>query len=115
MAPRSGPQTKAKPPGFANLCGVASMRPRRNSFAARCEEAATPFRQSCSLKLGLRPRWGIAPKFKSLVDGGAKPPPHIGRQSRYATDPHITRSWRPFHRAEAINITHEESHEHAPA
>jgi hypothetical protein len=114
MAPRSRPQTKAKPPGFANLCGVASMRPRRNGFAARCEEAATPFRQSCSLKLGLCPRWGIAPKL-SLVDGEAKPPPHIGRQSRCATDPQITSSWRPFHRAEAINITHEESPEHAPA
>jgi hypothetical protein len=55
---------------------------RRPGFAARCEEAATPFRQGSPLPIGAAPWWGIAPKFKKSTDGGAEPPPHIGRRSR---------------------------------
>ena len=33
--------------------------------------------------LGLRPWWGRAPGFKRPAHDGAKPPPHIGRRSRY--------------------------------
>jgi len=44
--------------------------------------------------LGLRPWRDIAPKFKRPAHGGAKPPPHNGRRSRYeaiaSEGPHFT-------------------------
>src|ERR1700730_11712336 len=40
-----------------------------NGFAARCEEAAMPFRQRPSKKRAA-PRWGIAPRFKNLATAG---------------------------------------------
>ncbi|CAN5742985.1 hypothetical protein BH20ACI3_BH20ACI3_39380 [soil metagenome] len=43
---------------------------------------ALPSRQSSIL--GAAPLWGSAPEFSKTSDGGAKPPPHIGRQSRAA-------------------------------
>ena len=54
-----------------------------NGFAARCAEVAMPFRPKALSNIGAAPRIrGHSPEIKRPVNGGAQPPPHIGRQSR---------------------------------
>jgi len=42
-----------------------------------------PFRTRSLKDLGAMPQKNAAPKFKKNRYGGAEPPPHIGRRSRY--------------------------------
>ncbi len=56
----------------------------RTGFAARCEEAALPFRQGCPLIIGAAPLAGHSPKIKKRYYGEAESPPHIRRRSRSA-------------------------------
>ncbi len=64
----------------------------RNAVRAELVSRATEFVDQCSylgkvdLWMMSRYWWGAAPKFRKSSDGGAKPPPHIGRQSRAAIE-----------------------------
>src|SRR6266550_1779550 len=55
-----------------------------SGFAARCEESgcSPSVTGSPSKYWGSAPGWGLSPKFQRPTNGGAQPPPHIGRQSR---------------------------------
>src|SRR6266481_2335434 len=53
-----------------DLISAAKSDLRLDGLAARCEEAATPFRHVVTGSLGLRPRWGIAPGIKASLRRG---------------------------------------------
>src|SRR5882762_9664404 len=78
MGPRSGEDQ--------DLSSAAKSDLGLDGLAARCEEVATPFRHVVSGSLALRPRWGHSPRNQRPGHGGAKPPLHIGRPSRYEAD-----------------------------
>ncbi len=50
--------------------GLLFSRPLRNGFAARCEDAAMPFRDGYRYRIGLGPLARPSPKVKNLLAAG---------------------------------------------